>query len=235
MVTSRDFMPSSKTVIARIKRNGEEFEIFVNSDLAYEYITGKRNDPMAVLEAEEVFKDARKGERHSEDKIRKAFGTTDIAKIADAILKNGEVPITTEQRNRLIEEKRKRIIEIIAKNSIDPRTNAPNPPLRIENAMREAKISIDPFKNASDQIDEIVKKITVIMPIKFSVARVEVTIPAEFANRAFGTLKKYGMKSDQWLSDGSLRAVLEFPAGMQAEVFDRINSATQGRAQIRVL
>lgn len=228
-------MPSSKTVIAKIKRNGDEFEIFVNSDLAYEYMTGKRSDPMVVLEAEEVFKDARKGERHTEDKVKKAFGTTDIAKIADIILKQGEVPITTEQRTKLTEEKRKQIIEIIAKNSIDPRTNAPNPPLRIENAMREAKVNIDPFKNAADQIDEIVKKITVIMPIKFSVAKVEVTIPAEFANRAFGTLKKYGMKSDQWLSDGSLQAILEFPAGMQSEVFDRINSATQGKAQIKVL
>lgn len=228
-------MPSSKTVIAKIKRNGEEFEIFVNSDLAYEYITGKRSDPMVVIEVEEVFKDARKGDRQSEDKIRKAFGTTEIAKIAETILKNGEVPITTEQRNKLLEEKRKQIIEIIAKNSIDPRTNAPNPPLRVENAMREAKVTIDPFKNAADQIDDIVKKITMIMPIKFSVAKVEVTIPAEFANRAFGTLKKYGMKSDQWLSDGSLQAILEFPAGMQSEVFDRINSATQGKAQIKVL
>ncbi|HUY70281.1 MAG TPA: ribosome assembly factor SBDS [Candidatus Baltobacteraceae bacterium] len=228
-------MPSPKTVIAKIKRNGDEFEIFVNSDLAYEYITGKRSDPMVVLEVEEVFKDARKGDRPAEDKIKKAFGTTDIAKIAEIILKQGEVPITTEQRVRLIEEKRKQIVEIIAKNSIDPRTNAPNPPLRVENAMREAKVAIDPFKSPSDQIEDIVKKITLIMPIKFSVAKVEVTIPAEFANRSFGTLKKYGMKSDQWLGDGSLQAILEFPAGMQSEVFDKINSATQGRAIIKVL
>lgn len=228
-------MSSNKLVVAKYSKNGDEFEIFINADLAYEFITGKRSDPLSVLEAEEVFKDARKGDRQSEDKIRKAFGTTEIAKIAETILKNGEVPITTEQRNKLLEEKRKQIIEIIAKNSIDPRTNAPNPPLRVENAMREAKVTIDPFKNAADQIDDIVKKITMIMPIKFSVAKVEVTIPAEFANRAFGTLKKYGMKSDQWLGDGSLQAILEFPAGMQSEVFDRINSATQGKAQIKVL
>ncbi|MDE1810691.1 MAG: ribosome assembly factor SBDS [Candidatus Micrarchaeota archaeon] len=228
-------MPSPKAVIAKMKKNGDEFEIFVHSDLAYEYITGKRSDPLVVLEAEEIFKDARKGERQSEDKVKKAFGTTDIGKVADIILKQGEVPITTEQRSRLVEEKRKQIIEIIAKNSIDPRTNAPNPPLRVENAMRDAKVSIDPFKGAADQIDDIVKKITMIMPIKFSVAKIEVTIPAEFANRAFGTLKKYGMKSDQWLNDGSLQAILEFPAGMQTEVFDKINGATQGKALIKTL
>jgi ribosome maturation protein SDO1 len=226
---------SSKTVIVKFRKDGNEFEIFVNADLAYEYITGKRSDPLTVLEAEEIFKDARKGERQSEDKIKKAFGTTEMAKVAETILKNGDVPITTEQRNKLIEEKRKQIINTIAMNSIDPRTNAPNPPLRIENAMKEGKVSIDPFKSATEQIDEIVKKINMIMPIKFATAKVEVTVPSEYANRSFGTLKKYGMKSEQWLSNGSLQATLEFPAGMQTEFFDRINSVTQGKAIVKVL
>jgi ribosome maturation protein SDO1 len=226
---------SSKTVIVKLHRDGNEFEIFVNSDLAYEYITGKRTDALTVLEAEEIFKDARKGERQSEEKIRKSFGTTEIAKVAEAMLKHGEVPITTEQRNKLIEEKRKQVIEIIARNSIDPRTNAPNPPLRIENAMKEAKASIDPFRSATEQIDDIVKKINMIMPIKFATVKIEVTIPPEFANRSYGTLKRYGLKSEKWLDNGSLQASLEFPAGMQTEFFDRINSATQGKAIVKII
>lgn len=228
-------MTSSKAVIAKISKNGDEFEIFVNADMAYEYITGKRSDPMSVLESEEIFKDARKGERQSEEKIRKAFGTTDVQKVVDIILKSGNVPITTEQRNRLMEEKRKQVVNIIATNSIDPRTNAPNPPLRVENAMKEARITIDPFKGASEQVDEIVKKISAIMPIKFSTARVEVTIPPEFANRSYSVLKRYGLKSEKWLDNGSLQVLLEFPAGMQTEFFDRINSATQGKAEVRIL
>ena len=94
------------------------------------------------------------------------------------MLKHGDVPITTEQRNKLLEEKRRQIVEIIARNSIDPRTNAPNPPLRIENAMREGRVTIDPFKGATEQIDEVVKKIHMIMPIKFTTVKMEVTIPA---------------------------------------------------------
>ncbi len=228
-------MPSPKSVIVKLNRGGEEFEIFVDSELAYEYVTGKRSDPMSVLEVEEIFKDARKGERQSEEKIKKIFGTNDIAKVVEYILKNAEIPLTTEQRNRLLDEKRKQIIDIIAKNSVDPRTNAPNPPLRIENAMKEAKISIDPFKNASEQIDEIVKKLNMYMPIKFTTVKIEVIIPAEFANKCYGILKHYGLKSEQWLSNGSLEATLEFPAGMRDDFFDRMNSATQGRAEIKIV
>ena len=225
----------SKQVIVKYHKDGNEFEILVDAEMAYEYVTGKRSDPLVVLETEEIFKDAKKAERQSEEKIRKSFGTTDVAKVAEIILKHGDVPITTEQRNRLLEEKRKQIIEIIAKNSIDPRTNAPNPPLRIENAMREAKVSIDPFKKPAEQVEDVVKKINIILPIKFATVKIEVTIPAEYTNKSFGVLKSYGMKSDQWLSNGSLQAMLEFPAGMQTEFFDRINGATQGKAIVKIL
>jgi ribosome maturation protein SDO1 len=53
----------SKTVIVKYHKEGNEFEILVDSDMAYEYITGKRSDPLTVLEVEEVFKDAKKGDR----------------------------------------------------------------------------------------------------------------------------------------------------------------------------
>lgn len=225
----------SKTVIVKYRKDGNEFEILVDSDMAYEYITGRRSDPLTVLEAEEVFKDAKKGDRIADDKIKKAFGTTEIAKIAEIMLKQGEVPITTEQRNKMLEEKRKQIVEIIARNSIDPRTNAPNPPLRIENAMREGRATIDPFKSATDQVEDVVKKISMIMPIKFTTVKMSVIIPPEYSNKSFGVLKRYGMKTDQWLSDGSLSATLEFPAGMQTEFFDRINNATQGKAIVKIL
>jgi ribosome maturation protein SDO1 len=227
-------MPSSKTIIVKLNKSGEDFEIFVNSDLAYEFITGKRTDPMSVIEVEEIFKDARKGERQSEDKIKKVFGTTDMPKVVEAILKNADIPLTTEQRNKLQEEKRRQIIDIIARNSIDPRTNAPNPPLRIENAMKEAKVSIDPFKSASEQIEEIVKKLNMYMPIKFATIKISVVIPPEFANKCFGILKHYGIKSDSWLPNGGLQASVEIPAGLRDEFFDKINSATQGKAEIKV-
>ncbi len=225
----------SKIVIAKYERNNELFEIFVDSDLAYEFITGKIKDPLKTLDIEEVFKDAKKGERQGNEKIKKIFGTNDISKIAEIILKNGEVPITTEQKNNLLEEKRKQIIEIISRNSIDPRTNAPNPPLRIENAMKQAKITINPFKSATDQIDEIVKKINMLIPIKFTNIKLVVTIPPEFSNRCYGLLKQYGLKSEQWLSNGSLQANLEFPAGMKADFFDKINKLTQAKADIKII
>ncbi len=224
-----------KEVIIKYETANTTFELIGDASLAYDYITGKIKDPLIVVQTEEVFKDARKGERQSEDKIKKIFGTTDSAKVIDQILKKGNVPITTEQRAKLTEEKRKQVINIIARNSIDPRTNAPTPALRVENAIQQAKVSIDPFKSANEQVEEVIKKINMILPIKFATAKIEVTVPPESANRCFNVLKQYGMKSQQWLKDGSMQAVVEFPAGMQSEFYDKINQLTQGKAVTKIL
>ncbi len=220
----------SKTVIAKYTAQGETFEILVDSDKAYAYITGKLQDPLSALEVEDVFKDANKGDRQSQDKLKKVFNTEDLGKIAGMILKNGNVPLTTEQRSKMLDEKRKQIINIIATNAIDPRTNAPHPPARIENAMKEARVNIDPFKPATEQVDAIVKKLSAQLPLKFSVVRMEVTIPVQYANRCYNLLKQYGLKAERYLQDGSLQANLEFPAGLQSEFFDKLNGATKGSA-----
>ncbi len=224
-----------KTVVIKYVKNGENFELVVNSELAYEYATGKRADPLSVLDAEEVFKDAKKAERQSEEKLKKAFGTTDIGKIAEVILKNSQIPIPADERAKMVEEKRKQVIAIIAKNSIDPRTNAPNPPLRIENAVNEAKVNIDPFKPAAEQVEDVVKRISFILPLKFTVSKVQVIVPPDSASRCYSILKRFGLKQEEWLADGSLKAVLEFPAGMQGDLFNEMNKATQGRAEIKIL
>lgn len=228
-------MSSGKTVVIKYTKNGDDFELIVDSELAYEYASGKRSDPLSVLNVEEVYKDAKKVERQSEEKLRKTFGTTDIAKIAEVILKNSKIPLPSEERAKLVEEKRKQIINIIARNSIDPRTNAPNPPLRIENAVSEAKVNIDPFKSASEQVDSVVKALSFILPLKFATSKAQVTVPADLANRCYGILKRFGIKSEEWLSNGSLRAIVEFPAGMQGDFLNEVNKATQGRSDIKML
>ena len=86
-----------KAIVAHLDSHGERFELLVDSDLAYAYKTGKKTDLINVLVVEEVFKNAKKGERHKSDAIKKAFGTEDIFEVAKKILKDGEIQLTTEQ------------------------------------------------------------------------------------------------------------------------------------------
>ena len=60
-----------KAVIARLKKGGETFEVLVDPYLARDLKEGKEVDFEQLLAIEEVFKDARKGERASKEVFRK--------------------------------------------------------------------------------------------------------------------------------------------------------------------
>ncbi|MBI5229605.1 ribosome assembly factor SBDS [Candidatus Micrarchaeota archaeon] len=223
------------TIIARFEKGGERFEILVDPKLAYDYRTGVKKDLNNVLVAEEVFKDANKGERQSSSAIQKFFGTTDVYEVAKKIFLEGELQLTTEQRRKILDEKRAKIVSLIARNCVDPRTKTPHPPQRIENALEQAKVHIDAFKSAEEQLEGVIESIREIIPISIEKIKIAVKIPAEYAGRAYGTVKEYGMSKEEWGNDGSLVCVCEIPAGIQAEFYDKLNKLTAGSVQTRIL
>ena len=223
------------TIIARFEKNGEHFEILVDPKKSYEYKTGVKKEFDGVLAFDEVFKDSKKGERQTSTAIQKAFGTTDVAEIAKKIMHDGELQLTTDQRRKVIEEKRLKVIALIARNCVDPRSKAPHPPQRIEAALEQARFSVDAFKPAEEQMLVAIEKLREILPISMQKAKIAVKVPGQFAPKAYGMLKEYGLQKEEWGSDGSLFVVCEMPAGMQSEFFDRLNKITSGQTQTKVL
>lgn len=225
-----------KYVIARYEAKGHRFEILVNPDLALKVKEGKTVNIDELLVGDYVYKDARKGLKASPESLKSVFGTDDIKKIAVEIIKRGEIHLTAEQRRKIIETKKKQIINLIARNAIDPKTKLPIPPKRIELAMEQARVSIDPFKSPESQIEEIVSKIARIIPIKIAKAYIAVKVPPQFSGKIYKVLSSMGeIKKSNWLSDGSLLVEIEIPAGMQEEFIDKINKVTHGSASIKVL
>src|SRR5207244_5097630 len=94
----------------------------------------------------------------------------------DEVRKNVELQITTEQRRQLIEERRRQIVTIISRNAIDPRTRAPHPTLRIEQAMGQVRLSIDPYKSAEEQAKLVLEELRPILPIKLEQMRIAVKV-----------------------------------------------------------
>jgi len=227
---------SREYVVARLEIKGHKFEVLVVPDLALKVKEGKNVDMREVLVGEIVYKDARKGLKASEELIKKIFGTTDPYTVAKEIIKRGELQLTAEQRRRMIEQKKKQIIAFISRNAIDPKTGLPHPPSRIEKAMEEAKVGVDPYKDVESQALQIVKAISRILPIKIAKALMQVKIPPKYSGKAYSQLQRLGeVKKTQWLSDGSLYAEIEIPAGLQQEFIDKINAITKGEAEVKVL
>ena len=61
--------------------------------------------------------------RPSAEKLLKAFKTEDQTEIAQIILEKGDLNLTTDQRRKMVEEKKKQIVTFIAKTYVDPKTH----------------------------------------------------------------------------------------------------------------
>jgi len=226
-------VPESKFSVVRLVIGNNKFEILVRPDPALEFKLGKKYDLSSVLVSDEIYTDANKGSRAGNDKLSKYFKTTDSMEIAKQILLRGEHSLTTEQRRRMTEEKKKQIVQFINKNFVDPRTHLPHPPLRIASAMNEVRIVVDPYKRAEDQVKGVIDAVRKILPLKSENVILTITVPSVCAVQSYSTLKSIGsLKGEQWLADGSLKILVETNAGMKGEILERIGSITKGTALI---
>jgi len=227
---------SDKVTVVRYTYSGDKFELLVKPDPAFDYKTGKLSEISKILISEEIYTDSNKGTRATNEKLNQVFKTTDPAKIAEIIMKKGELNLTTEQRKKMTSEKRKQLVTFIAKTYVDPRSHLPHPPLRIEQALDDGRVSIDPFKNIDEQVKEVVEKLRPIIPLKSENIILEISVPAQFVAQSYTVLKSTGtLKKEDWQTNGSLKAILEIPAAARPHVIDRLGSITKGTATVEVV
>lgn len=225
---------SERYTVARMTHDGEHFEILVKPQLAFSYRLGKTTSISELLVTDTIFTDAGKGLRVSEDKLQEVFGTTNPIKIASVILKKGTLQLTTEQRKQLVEDKRRQIISFISRQCVDPKTDLPHPPMRIEHAMKQIHFSIDPFRDVEEQAREIIKLLRPILPLKMEQVSVAVRIPPEYASKVYGTVKGLGViKREQWQADGSWSATVEMPAGLYGPFLEKLGKITRGNLEAK--
>ncbi|MHC1581111.1 ribosome assembly factor SBDS [Methanopyrus sp.] len=225
-----------EAVVARLEKGGERFEVLVDPEGARKLREGEDVDVEEILAVEQVFRDARKGERASEQAMEEVFGTTEPVKVAEIIIKEGQIQLTAEQRRKMQEEVKRQIIHMIARRAVDPRTGAPHPPERIERAMEEAGVHIDPMKSAEEQVKEVIKQLRPHLPLKFEEVKVAIRIPAKYTGQAMGVVREYGdIEQEEWQQDGSWIAVVRLPAGVQDDFFERLNEITKGDYESKIL
>ncbi len=223
-------------VIARLDSHGNNFEIILEAD----YVNDGKEDGWAEIldhmPAEEIFIDARKGERAPAESMNKAFASDNVREIAIQILKSGNVQLTTEQRRQMQDEKRKQVIAVIVREAMNPQTKTPHPPQRIENAMNEAGVHIDPMKPVAVQVKEVIEALRPILPISFEKLKLAIKLNGDDYGKCYGDIK--GMAKiikEEWTSDGSWVGMVDIPAGLQEELFNKLNEKTKGNVETKIL
>ena len=228
-----------ETIIARLESYGEKFEILVDPDLAADFRNPDNEKEINIediLAVEEIFKDSKKGDKASDESMKKVFDTTDVLEVAEQILQKGSIQITAEQRRQMQEDKRKQVISTIAREGINPQNGLPHPATRIENAMNEAKVKIDPFKSVDEQVQIALKAIKVLIPIKFEKVRVAVRLPNTATGQAYSAIRPFGkIITEEWQDDGSWIAIVEMSGGLQDDFNHKMASISGGEAETKII
>ena len=209
-------------VLARLEKGGSRYEILVDPELVDEW----KKDHASVslddlLATDEIWNDARSGDRPTTDALESVFGSTDLLTCVERILIDGNIQLTTVQRKNLIAEKRTKIIHQIATTATDPRTKLPHPKTRIELALDEIKFSIDPFLSLERQVQDAIKQLKPVIPLAFITVRLAFKVPGSDYGGVHRLLRE-SIKKEEWLSDGSWVCVVEAPGGMKNELISQV-------------
>jgi ribosome maturation protein SDO1 len=213
---------------ARIKVKGKHFEIHVDLDKAVEFKKGKNVLAQEFMDAPIIFSDIKKGLRVSSDELIAAFGTSDAFEIGKKIVKDGEILLPTEYRNKEQDTKRKQIVDWISKNAIDPASGRPHTPTRIEDALTKAGVNIT-NQPVNEQITKIIEQLRPIIPIRIENKKLRIKIPSIYTGQVYGLVNTYKEK-EEWLSNGDLSCTINLPVGLQMDFYDKLNAITHGSA-----
>ena len=209
-------------VLARWEFGGKRYEILVDPDLVENF----KSDPDSVniddfLATDEVWHDAKGGDRPTEEAIESTFGSQDILEIAKMILEKGSIQLTTMQRKQMVEQKRQLIIQEIHQTAIDPKAKSPHPRTRIELALDESRFSVDPCKRIEIQVKEAIGVLKHMIPLSFEPVRIAFRISGSGYGAASKFLRPYLDKED-WLSNGDWACIIQCPPGMAGNIIGKI-------------
>jgi ribosome maturation protein SDO1 len=209
---------------ARVKKKGKHFEVLVDLDEALKVRKGEGDLTQAVL-TEAVFHNLKSGEHAAVIDLENCFGTSDLMEVAEKIIKEGEVVRTAESMKGEQTEKYKQVVDFLVRNAVSPE-GTPYTPDRIMKALGEAHVNVK-NKPIESQVEEILDQLGRVLAVKIERKKVKLVVPAVHTGRAYGIVKEFMVKED-WKNNGDLEVLVEVPAGLVMDFYDRINSATQG-------
>ncbi len=215
-----------KTIIVRLKKEKNTFEIIVNHGTVQKWRDGNLGWSK-VPATDMIFKNSSKGDRYTSKELKSAFGTDNIDECMQNIARRGIIQLTAQDRKDKITQKRKQIVQFIHKYYTDPKTSRPHPVQRIDNAITQVKYNVDMDIPVEKQVQVVVKKLPGVLTIRKSVVEGALIIPNQHMGKVSGIINKWAtIRSQSYLADGCHTNVEMIPGDYDA-LINELSSATK--------
>lgn len=227
-------MAEKKTQLVRYRWGKHTFEVMTQLGSVQKWRDGKLGLDN-VLQSDVIWKNQSKGDKANAAELKEAFQTENNGECLKIILQKGEIQLTTVERREQVEQKRREIIQFIHKYYTDPRTNTPHPVTRIDAALTETKFRVDGDIPAEKQVQEALKKLPEVIPLRRSEILGTLTVPNAYLAQAQSVLSKISanIQSESYGSDGCVMEISLVPGDYDV-LMSELNRVTKGEFQFDV-
>jgi len=85
-------------------------------------------------------------------------------------------------------------------------------------------------------VDDILKELQKVIPISFEKVQIAISVPPEHGGKISSIMRNMGtLLKEEWKADGSYICLLEVAAGLQQDVFDKLNNITHGNNEVKII
>lgn len=159
---------NTQSVVCKWKKGQVSLEVLCHPSTIALYRSGKLTSIADVVLSDEIYSNANKFEKASASDVAKVTGGLEGVAAIDAILRNGEFPLTKHELTEMRDSKRAEIVNYLHRHYQDPRGDhiVPHPLSRIEGIIDTMKVKIDPHQPTEHQLKQIVKLLPQFLPVK---------------------------------------------------------------------
>jgi len=150
------------------------------------------------------------------------------------IVQKGELQVTAAERKEKLEKKRAEIVNYIHKYYTDPKMKTPHPVVRIENALEQLRIRVDPDIPVERQVQEIVKKLPEVLPIKRSEMQGLLSVSHSHVGIVAGILQQWAKVIRENYTAEGCEMELSIIPGDYDMLMSELNRCTKGDFQFHL-
>ena len=212
--------------LVRYKHGKKVYEVVTKPGAVRKYRDGKLGWDN-VLATDAIFTNFKKGNFAKGSELQETFGTSDEMKVAKMIVEKGDAQVSASERKQDFEDHRRAVIGFIQRTYVDAK-GIPHPRTRIDVAVDESKVRLDPSQQVEKQADDIVKKMQGVLVFKKTLMEYTVFLDHRYAKKCSGIIYKNAeVQKEDWDAQGCKWALNISPLDFDAFCIE-LNRSTGG-------
>ncbi|KAL1409077.1 hypothetical protein Q8F55_005901 [Vanrija albida] len=221
--------------IVKMKKGGKRFEIACYKNKVTEFRSGVETDLSEVLQIEQIFTNVPKGQVAKRDDWTKAFGSDDMNKVIEEILKKGELQVNNLERGAQLASLSREIATLVTEMTVDPATQRKHTVGMVEKAMGEIGFSTKAEKTAKAQALDLIRQLSQpgsVLPVQRVRMRVRITMPSKDAKRVKEKVLALVDETEEEDMDAEWEAIVKISPSAFRAIADLVNEESKGKGRV---